>query len=62
MERSVKWLFYCCVIYLLVGFFDMFVYRFCRVEYIQAVWVVTLSLPLYVKPLARKLHMTCIWG
>ena len=61
MSRKAAWLFWVSVIYLAVGMFDIFIYPFCRTEYIPAVWVVVLSLPLWVKPLARKLNMKVIW-
>ena len=61
MNRSAWWLYWVSMIYLTVGMFDIFIYRFCRTEYIQAVWVVVLSLPLWIRPLARKLNIKCVW-
>jgi len=43
------WLLSCCIIYALVGLFNVFVYSFTRVEYIQAVWMLIMSLPLWIR-------------
>lgn len=43
------WLLFCCVIYALVGLFDIFVYNFARVEFIQLVWMIVMGLPLFIK-------------
>jgi len=54
MSRG-AWLFWVSFVYFVVGTFDLFVYRFCPIEYIQVVYIVVLSLPLWVGPVSRKL-------
>lgn len=54
------YLFWLSVIYLTVGFANIELH-FTEVEYIQVVWIVCLSLPLLIKPLARWLNMRTIW-
>lgn len=55
------WMFWVSAIYLIVGIVNIWVYPFTKVEYIQAVWVVILSLPLWITPLARWLNMNSLW-
>jgi len=55
------WLFWTSFIYLCIGMYDLFVYTFAKTEHIQAVWILIVSLPLWIKPLARKLNMKCFW-
>jgi hypothetical protein len=56
------WLFWMSAIYLVAGFIQIYVYEFSpRLEYIQAVWVVSLSLPLWIKPMAQWLNIKTIW-
>ena len=55
------WLFWTTFIYFWVGMFDIFVYNFTRTEFIQVAWIIVMSLPLYIKPLARYFNMKCVW-
>ena len=55
------WLFWTTFIYFWVGMFDIFVYNFTRTEFIQVAWIIIMSLPLYIKPLARYFNMKCVW-
>jgi hypothetical protein len=49
------------VIYAIVGLFNVFVYTWTRTEYIQLVWMLVLSLPLWIKPIARWCNMKTVW-
>ena len=60
-RSSGYWLFWLSAIYLIVGFVNVFVYKFTEAEYIQMVWFLVLSLPLFVKPLANWLNMRTLW-
>jgi hypothetical protein len=55
------WLFWLSAVYLIVGIVNIFVYRFAEAEYIQMVFVLVLSLPLFIKPLANWLNMRTLW-
>lgn len=55
------WLFVTSFIYFVVGMIDLFVYNFAKTEYIQIVWIVVVSLPLWIPPLARFCNMKLIW-
>lgn len=55
------WLFWLSAIYVCVAVVNLFVYKFTEAEYIQAVWLLVLSLPLFVKPLAHWLNMQTLW-
>ena len=61
-ERSGgTWLFWWSFVYFTAGMYDVF---FAKVDWfplIQMAWVVIISLPLYVPPLARLLKMKLIW-
>jgi hypothetical protein len=47
-----RWLFACSTIYLIVGFADIY-YRWWDTELTSAAYCVILSLPLWIKPLAK---------
>jgi hypothetical protein len=55
------WLFWASVIYFVVGMCNEFVYTFTKTEYIQIVWILIISVPLWCKPLARWLNMRTFW-
>ena len=55
------WLFLVSAIYLELGMIDIFVTPFVETFYITAVFVLILSVPLYVPPLARFFNVKCIW-
>jgi len=56
-RSAFSWLFWLNIIYFVVGLFNIFVYNFTKVEYIQMAWVVLMALPLWIKPLGRWLNM-----
>jgi hypothetical protein len=47
------WLVYVSVIYAIAVMADIFVYRFCAIELLQAAYCVILSLPLFIPSLSR---------
>jgi hypothetical protein len=49
------------VIYAIIGLLNIFVYTWTRTEYIQIVWMLVLSLPLWIKPIAKWCNMQTIW-
>lgn len=55
------YLFWTGFVYFFTGMFNIFVYKFTRVEYIQAVWILVMMLPLVFGPLARYFNMKTIW-
>lgn len=55
------WLFWISAVYLLVGIVSIFVLKYKHLEYIQMAYILAISLPLYIPPLARWLNMKCIW-
>ena len=55
------WLFWVSFFYLELGIIDLFVQRFTEPFYITAGYVILLSVPLYVPPLARFFNVKCIW-
>jgi hypothetical protein len=55
------WLFWTSVAYIITGFIGVFVLKYQHLEYIQAVYILAISLPLWVKPLARYFNMKLIW-
>lgn len=48
-----RWLFIVSTIYFIIGMVNIFIYHFTRTEIIQGVWVLILSMPLYVPKLGR---------
>lgn len=55
------WLFWISAIYVVAGFIAVFGFHYPHLEYIQMAYVLAISLPLYVKPIARFLNMKCIY-
>jgi len=55
------YMFWTGFVYFFTGMFNIFVYEFTKVEYIQVVWILVLMLPLCVKPVARWLNMRTFW-
>ena len=49
------------IIYAIVGLLNVFVFEYTKTEYIQLVWLVVLSLPLWIKPIARWCNMRTLW-
>jgi hypothetical protein len=48
------------LVYLVVGMFDIFVYRFCEPEYIQMVWMLVLLIPVLF-PISKFVRNTPFW-
>ena len=55
------WLLLVSAIYLELGLVDMFVYKFAPVDVLPMFYVLAISLPLYIPPLARFFNVKCIW-
>lgn len=55
------WLFSTVIVYFVVGMFNLFVYKFTKVEYIQPVWLLITALPLYFPPASRWIGVGPIW-
>ena len=55
------WLFWVSAVYLVLGMIDLFVVKFIQEPWLQVAYVLLLSLPLYIPPLARFLNMKLIW-
>lgn len=55
------WLFLCSAIYLIAATIDLFVYNFCRIEYMQIAWVVVMSLPLII-PMQKIVDVKPLWN
>ena len=55
------WLFWVSVAYVVAFTINWYSVPCVRLEYIQAAYVLAVSLPLYVPPLARWLNVKCIW-
>ena len=49
------------VIYAIIGLLNIFVFDYTKAEYIQLVWLLVLSLPLWFKPMARWCNMKTVW-
>ena len=69
MWRRIIWeptpgyyLFWVGAAYLTLGTIDVFIYKFCPVEYIQAVWFFVLILPFIIPPLGRYIGLRPLWG
>ena len=63
-ERRVEgghWLFWVSFFYLELGIFDLFIERFSEPFYLTAGYVILLSVPLYIPPMARFFNVKCIW-
>jgi hypothetical protein len=57
---TLAWLLIINSIYLVVGMINIFAYKFTETEYIQAVWILILSLPLWL-PMGKIINMDPIW-
>jgi hypothetical protein len=55
------WLFYCTFIYFWIAMYSVFVEPVAKLEYIQLIWILVSSLPLWIPPLARFLNMRTLW-
>ena len=55
------WLFWVSVAYVVAGIVSVFVLHYTSIEYVQVAYVLAVSLPLWVKPLARYFNMKCVW-
>ena len=49
------------VVYAIIGLLNVFVFNWTRTEYIQLVWLIALSLPLWLKPVARWCKIKTLW-
>jgi hypothetical protein len=47
-------------VYLIAGLVNFFVYEFAKLEYIQLVWLVVLSLPVFV-PMRKIVRGSPLW-
>jgi hypothetical protein len=54
------YIFWTGFVYLWVGLLNIY-YKFCPTELIQMLWIVSLILPLTVKPVARYFNMKLFW-
>lgn len=57
------WLIICTTVYLIAEVIAILVYH-CSVEvefWIQLTWIIVMSLPLFVKPMARWINMKTLW-
>jgi len=48
-----KYLFIVSSGYIVIGIIDLFIFKFCPIEAIQLSYPVILSLPLFIRPIAR---------
>lgn len=55
------WLFWVSTAYVVAAVANWYMVPCTRIEYIQLAYVLAISLPLWIPPLARYLHMKCIW-
>lgn len=56
------WLFWISTIYLILGMFDVFAHvKLIPDPWLQIGYVLALSLPLWIPPLARYFNMKCVW-
>jgi hypothetical protein len=60
-HRPFNWLFWVSAVYAVVGLANASIYRFTEIEYIQFAYLLILSLPLWIKPLAKFLNMKTLW-
>ena len=60
-RSGAAWLFWWTAIYTVIALYSVFVEPVARIEYIQMVWVLVCSLPLWIPPLARFLRMRVLW-
>lgn len=55
------WLVLCWVIYATVAIFNHFVYKFTEFEYIELAWVIIMSMPLFIRPMADWCNIRVLW-
>lgn len=55
------WLFGTSTVYALVGLFNVFVYRFTEIEYIQPFWLLITASPLFISSLGRWVGVHTVW-
>jgi hypothetical protein len=60
MSRKEKWFFSSILIYMVVGFADVY-FKFVRVEFIQIVWLLWMISPLVIPPVSKLWGMKPIW-
>ena len=60
MISSNQFLFLSCLVYYLVGMFDIFVYRFIEPEYITMFWCIWLCIPI-VLPVGGIVRGAPLW-
>lgn len=51
MSRIDKWIFGLMFSYLIIGIVGVFFWRFADIELVEIVWIVVLSLPIWLVPL-----------
>ena len=55
------WLFSTGLVYFVVGMFNLFVYKFTELEYIQPFWLLITASPLFIGPLGRWVGVHTVW-
>jgi hypothetical protein len=55
------WLIVVTIIYLIAEIYDGFIYHSLHLFPIQMVWIIILSLPLWIKPIAQWCNMKILW-
>jgi hypothetical protein len=55
------YIFYVTFIYFWIAMYSVFVEPVARIEYIQMIWLLACSLPLWIPPLAKFLRMRTLW-
>lgn len=55
-----EWLFTTSIIYFIIGIFNLFVYKFAPIEYIQMVWLLITALPLFI-PMSKIVSVNTFW-
>jgi len=60
-NRGTGYLLAVTIVYFTLGMIDLFLLSGDWLPWLQIIWLVVISLPLWVKPLADKLNMKVIW-
>lgn len=55
-----NWLVLCCAPYLVVAVINLF-WPFVGMEYIQVIWLIVLSLPLWLSPVSKFVGIKPLW-
>jgi hypothetical protein len=55
-----NWLVLCSTVYMVVALSNL-AWPFTEIEYIQAVWLVVLSLPLWLSPVSKFVGIKPLW-